>query len=42
MPGKICSMYDPKEGKAMKAAADAHVDHTRNDEEAQKERQVGT
>jgi 6-phosphogluconolactonase (cycloisomerase 2 family) len=33
------SMYDPKEGRVMKAAADAHVDHTRNDAAAQAERQ---
>ena len=31
--------YDPKEGRAMKAKADSHVNHSRNDAEAQAERQ---
>jgi len=37
--GKLLSMYDPKEGKGMRAKADCHVNHSRNDEDAQAERQ---
>jgi 6-phosphogluconolactonase len=33
------SMYDPKEGRPMKARADKHVNHSQNDASAQKERQ---
>mmetsp|Transcript_424 Transcript_424/g.1074 ORF Transcript_424/g.1074 Transcript_424/m.1074 type:complete len:473 (-) Transcript_424:220-1638(-) len=34
------SLYDPNEGKPMKARADKHVNHSINDEGAQKERQA--
>jgi len=34
------SMFDPKEGRAMKARHDKHVNHSQNDETAQKERQA--
>jgi len=37
--GKRLQSYDPKRGKAMKASADAHVNHSRNDATAQAERQ---
>jgi len=37
--GKTLSTYDPKEGRGMKASADRHVNHSRNDEDAQAERQ---
>jgi len=33
------SMHDPNHGSGMKARSDAHVNHSQNDEEAQKERQ---
>mmetsp|Transcript_65995 Transcript_65995/g.172939 ORF Transcript_65995/g.172939 Transcript_65995/m.172939 type:complete len:440 (+) Transcript_65995:80-1399(+) len=33
------SMYDPKEGRPMRARADKHVNHSENDSSAQKERQ---
>jgi len=34
------SMFDPKEGRPMKARHDKHVNHSQNDENAQKERQA--
>lgn len=34
------SVYDPKEGRPMKARPDKHVNHSRNDPSAQKERQA--
>ena len=37
--GRRLAQYDPKEGKAMKAKADKHVNHSLNDEKAQAERQ---
>jgi len=37
--GSLLSSYDPKQGKKMKASADGHVNHSRNDEAAQAERQ---
>lgn len=37
--GRKLSSYDPKQGKPMKASSDGHVNHSRNDEEAQAERQ---
>jgi len=33
------SLYDPNEGRAMKVRHDAHVNHSENDQKAQKERQ---
>ena len=33
--GRKLSSYDPKQGKPMKASSDGHVNHSRNDEEAQ-------
>lgn len=35
----MLSVYDPKEGRPMKARPDKHVNHSRNDSNAQKERQ---
>jgi len=37
--GKLLSTYDPNEGRPMKASADKHVNHARNDAVAQAERQ---
>jgi len=37
--GKTLSTYDPKGGRGMKASANRHVNHSRNDEAAQAERQ---
>jgi len=37
--GRRLASYDPKEGRPMKACCDRHVNHSRNDEEAQAERQ---
>ena len=37
--GPLLATYDPKEGKEMKADANTHVNHSRNDAAAQKERQ---
>ncbi|KOO35239.1 3-carboxymuconate cyclase [Chrysochromulina tobinii] len=37
--GRYLATYDPKGGKPMKARADKHVNHSLNDENAQKERQ---
>ena len=37
--GRQLSLYDPKNGKPMKARADKHVNHSLNDENAQAERQ---
>jgi hypothetical protein len=37
--GALLAEYDPKEGRAMKATADKHVNHSLNDEAAQAERQ---
>ena len=37
--GKLIATYDPKQGKEMKASADKHVNHSRNDAAAQAERQ---
>jgi len=37
--GRHLASYDPKEGKPMKASCDEHVNHSRNDEAAQAERQ---
>jgi len=37
--GERLAEYDPKDGKKMKASADGHVNHSRNDDEAQAERQ---
>jgi len=37
--GKLLSSYDPKQGRGMKASADQHVNHSRNDDAAQAERQ---
>jgi len=37
--GRRLASYDPKQGRPMKARSDAHVNHSRNDEEAQRERQ---
>ena len=37
--GRHLATYDPKGGKAMKARADKHVNHSLNDESAQAERQ---
>jgi len=37
--GDLLSVYDPKGGKAMKASADSHINHSRNDDAAQAERQ---
>lgn len=37
--GKRLAQYDPKEGRAMKARPDKHVNHSLNDETAQAERQ---
>jgi len=37
--GRHLATYDPKEGRAMKASADRHVNHSLNDEKAQAERQ---
>ena len=31
----IMATYDPKQGKKMKASADGHVNHSRNDAAAQ-------
>lgn len=36
---KLCSMVDPNEGREMKAKHDKHVNHSENDEAAQKDRQ---
>lgn len=35
----VRSMYDPNEGRPMKARPDRHVNHSKNDKSAQKERQ---
>jgi len=35
----VRSLYDPNEGRAMKARHDKHVNHSENDQNAQKERQ---
>eukprot|EP00928_Gymnodinium_smaydae_P070476 TRINITY_DN54301_c0_g1_i1.p1 TRINITY_DN54301_c0_g1~~TRINITY_DN54301_c0_g1_i1.p1 ORF type:complete len:471 (-),score=75.32 TRINITY_DN54301_c0_g1_i1:128-1456(-) len=40
VPKETVGSYDPKEGKQMQARADKHVNHSRNDAEAQKERQA--
>ena len=37
--GRLMATYDPKGGKEMKASADKHVNHSRNDAAAQAERQ---
>jgi len=37
--GRVLASYDPKLGKPMKASSDEHVNHSRNDDEAQAERQ---
>jgi len=37
--GSIIAQYDPKQGKKMKASSTKHVNHSRNDAAAQKERQ---
>ena len=37
--GRLIATYDPKQGKEMKASADKHVNHSRNDAAAQAERQ---
>lgn len=37
--GRLMATYDPNGGKEMKAKADSHVNHSRNDAEAQAERQ---
>ena len=37
--GALLSTYDPKNGQEMKASADGHVNHSRNDAAAQAERQ---
>jgi len=37
--GRKLASYDPKQGKPMKARSDKHVNHSRNDEDAQRERQ---
>jgi len=37
--GGLIATYDPKEGRQMKARADKHVNHSRNDDAAQAERQ---
>lgn len=37
--GRLMSTYDPKDGRSMKASADNHVNHSRNDAAAQAERQ---
>merc|ERR1719305_2025851 len=37
--GSLLSSYDPKQGRKMKASADSHVNHSRNDDAAQAERQ---
>jgi len=37
--GRLLATYDPKHGKSMRASADAHVNHSRNDAAAQAERQ---
>ncbi|KAL1522057.1 hypothetical protein AB1Y20_021701 [Prymnesium parvum] len=37
--GRLLSSYDPKQGKPMKARPDRHVNHSRNDDDAQAERQ---
>lgn len=37
--GRLLATYDPKGGKEMKASADSHVNHSRNDAAAQAERQ---
>jgi len=37
--GQLRSMHDPNEGRPMKARADKHVNHSKNDKSAQKERQ---
>merc|ERR1740115_534476 len=38
--GQLRSMHDPNEGRPMKARADKHVNHSKNDKSAQKERQA--
>ncbi|CAE8630598.1 unnamed protein product, partial [Polarella glacialis] len=40
MVGPCRSIYDPNEGRPMKARADKHVNHSNNDASAQKERQA--
>ena len=37
--GPLISQYDPKHGRGMKASATRHVNHSLNDEAAQRERQ---
>mmetsp|Transcript_6569 Transcript_6569/g.16262 ORF Transcript_6569/g.16262 Transcript_6569/m.16262 type:complete len:527 (+) Transcript_6569:50-1630(+) len=37
--GGVMATYDPKQGRAMKACAENHVNHSRNDAAAQAERQ---
>jgi len=37
---KMTSMHDPNEGRPMKARHDKHVNHSENDENAQRERQA--
>jgi len=40
VPSETVFSYDPKEGRQMSAQAGRHVNHSRNDAEAQKERQA--
>lgn len=40
VPGDVVSQYDPKEGKGMRVKATARVNHSRNDPDAQKQRQM--
>jgi 6-phosphogluconolactonase (cycloisomerase 2 family) len=40
IPSETVFSYDPKEGRQMQAKADGHVNHSRNDAEAQRERQA--
>jgi 6-phosphogluconolactonase (cycloisomerase 2 family) len=40
LPKTIVGKYDPNAGREMKAKHDKHVNHSRNDPEAQKERQA--
>ena len=37
--GGVMATYDPKQGRKMKACAENHVNHSRNDAAAQAERQ---
>ena len=36
--GGVMATYDPKQGRKMKACAENHVNHSRNDAAAQAER----